>query len=427
MLRSTVIVLVTALTASWSVSAQSSRGGFDAARLGRLDRVLNEYVDEGRVAGVVGLVLRDGKVIYERAVGWADKENNRRMQIDTIFRIASQTKSVTSAAALVLLEEGKLNLGDPVSRYIPTFAKTTVAVTRDEQIEILPARRAITIRDLLSHTSGISYGTNRSISDRYAKAALGPEAGFGWYTADKDEPICTTMERLAALPFVAQPGEAWVYGYSLDVLGCVIERASGMPLDEFVRTRITGPLGMPDTGFFLPSAHRDRLAAVYTLEDGKVQRAPDGARGQGHYADGPQRSFAGGAGLVSTIRDYSRFLEMIRNDGELNGVRILSPRAVRLMHTNQVGTLHSSAGLGFGLGFETTERFGATGLACIGSYGWGGAYGTSYLIDPESRLTILMMQQMVPQAGDLRQKFQTLVYQALLERLSDRCVGVESH
>jgi CubicO group peptidase (beta-lactamase class C family) len=419
-----LLAAVLVATLGVGLAAQSSHGGFSQERLGRLDRVFKEYVDDNRVAGVVALVLRDGKVVYERAHGWADKEHGQRMQMDTIFRIASQSKAVTSVAALVLMEDGKLNLTDQVSRYIKTFAKTTVAVTKDDQTEIVPARRQITIRDLLTHTAGVSYGTGRSVADRYAAASLGPEAGYGWYTADKDEPICTTMERLATLPFVAQPGESWVYGYSLDILGCVVERASGMPLDDFVRTRITEPLGMRDTFFFLPGDRRDRLATVYSLDsDGHAQRAVDGSKGQGHYADGPRRSFAGGAGLLSTIRDYARFLEMIRNDGEVDGVRLLSPRAARLMHSNQVGTLHSTAGLGFGLGFETTDRFGATGMACVGSYGWGGAYGTTYLIDPESRLTILMMLQLVPGAGDLGQKYRTLVYQALLERPTDRCVG----
>jgi CubicO group peptidase (beta-lactamase class C family) len=419
------MTVMLAAAASVGLGAQTARTGFAPERLARLDGVLKDYVDDARISGAVVLVLRDGQVVYERAVGWADKEHGRRMQIDTIFRIASQSKAITSAAALVLMEEGKLNLSDPVSRYIKSFAKTTVAVTRDEQVEVLPARRQITVRDLLSHTAGISYGTGRSVADRYAAVSLGPEAGFGWYTADKDEPICTTMEQLGTLPFVAQPGERWVYGYSLDVLGCVIERASGVALDEFVRTRITGPLGMRDTSFFLPPAQRDRLAAVYTMDaDGQIKRAPEGSKGQGHYLDGPRRSFAGGAGLLSTIGDYARFLEMIRNDGALDGVRILSPRSAWLMHTNQVGTLHSSAGLGFGLGFETTEHFGATGLACVGSYGWGGAYGTTYLIDPESRITMLMMQQVVPAAGDLRLKFATLVYQALLEKPTDRCLGV---
>src|SRR5690606_30514113 len=166
-------------------------------------------------------------------------EAGRRMEPGTIFRIASQTKALTSAAALMLLEEGALRLEEPVGRYIPSFRQTTVALRDGDTIAIVPAARAITIRDLLTHTAGISYGTAPSVAERYIAAGLGPAAGYGWYTADKDEPVCTTMERLGSLPFVAQPGEAWVYGYSTDILGCVVERASGIALDEFIRSRIT--------------------------------------------------------------------------------------------------------------------------------------------------------------------------------------------
>jgi CubicO group peptidase (beta-lactamase class C family) len=251
----------------------------------------------------------------------------------------------------------------------------------------------------------------------YEAKGLGPAAGFGWYTADKDEPICITMERLGTLPFTSQPGEQWVYGYNTDVLGCIVERASGMPLDQFIRTRITDPLKMTDTRFFLSPEQRTRLAAVYASgESGRIVRAPDGARGQGAYVDGPRRSFAGGAGLLSTARDYARFLEMIRNDGSLDGVRILSPRSVKLMKTNQVGTLHSSTGLGFGLGFETTDRFGANGLDSEGAFGWGGAYGTIYRVDPSARLVMVLMIQLIPNTTDIRLKFPTMIYQALVDR-----------
>jgi CubicO group peptidase (beta-lactamase class C family) len=357
--------------------------------------------------------------VYERAVGWRDKEAGRRMTVDTIFRIASQTKALTSVAILSLMEEGKLSINDPASRFIPAFAHTTVAVSNGQDAAPAPAKRPITIKDLLTHTAGISYGTERSVAAMYEQKGLGPAAGYGWYTADKDEPICTTMERLAALPFVSQPGEAWVYGYNTDVLGCIAERASGMPLDELIRTRITGPLGMKDTQFYLPPAQRERLAAVYTLGPaGTVVRAPEGPKGQGHYVDGPRRSFAGGAGLLSTAHDYARFLEMIRNGGALDGVRILSPHTVRLMTTNQVGTLHSANGLGYGLGFETTDRYGASGMESVGSYGWGGAYGSWYRVDPSERLTIVEMIQMLPGTGstDIRDRFPAVVYQALAPR-----------
>ena len=384
------------------------------ARLQRIDRLMQQYVDEGRIGGAVGYVLQDGKPVYERAFGWADKEAGVTMAPNTIFRIASQTKAITSVAILSLMEEGKLTLTDPVSRYIPTFASTMVSVRNGETTEIVPAKRAINIRDLLTHTAGISYGTDARIAALYEAKGLGPAAGFGWFTADKDEPICVTMERLGTLPFVSQPGEAWVYGYNTDVLGCIVEKVSGVPLDQFIKTRITDPLGMKDTQFFLPPAQRARLAAVYMSDtDGKAKRAPDGPRGQGAYVDGPRKSFAGGAGLLSTAPDYARFLEMIRRGGAIDGVRILSPRTIGLMTTNQIGTLHSQSGLGWGLGFETTDRFGANGLDSAGAFGWAGAYSSTYRVDPESHLVICFMVQMLPNTTDLGRKFPTLVYQAL--------------
>lgn len=394
--------------------AASATATFSAERLARIDNVLRQYVDENRIGGAVGLVLQDGKPVYERAVGWTDKEAGTRMVPNTIFRIASQTKAITSVAILSLMEEGRINLTDPVSRSIPSFASSKVAVRNGAGVDIVPARRAITIRDLLTHTAGISYGTEPTVAAQYEAKGLGPAAGYGWFTADKNEPICDTMERLGTLPFVAQPGEAWVYGYSTDILGCLVEKVSGTPLDEFVRTRITGPLGMKDTQFFLAPAQRARLAAVYSSGgDGKIVRAPEGPKGQGAYVDGPRKSFAGGAGLLSTAQDYARFLEMIRRGGALDGVRILSPRTVALMTSNQVGTLHSQTGLGFGLGFETTDRYGANGLDSAGSYGWAGAYSSTYRVDPEARLVVVFMVQMLPNTTDIGRKFPTLVYQAM--------------
>jgi CubicO group peptidase (beta-lactamase class C family) len=395
---------------------RAAQSAVSTERLARLDRLLQQYVDENRIAGAVALVLRDGQPAYERAVGWSDKEAGRRMSPDTVFRIASQTKAITSVAILALVEEGKVGLDEPVSHFIPPFEKTTVAARNDTGVTFVPASRAIAIRDLLTHTAGISYGTENDVAALYEAKGLGPAAGLGWYFADKDEPICDTVERLASLPFVAQPGEKWVYGYNTDVLGCVVERASGVPLDQFVRTRITRPLRMNDTCFFLPPDQRSRLAAVYASgSGGRIVRAPDGAKGQGAYVDGPRRSFSGGAGLLSTARDYGRFLEMIRNGGAVDGVRILAPRTVKLMTTNQVGTLHSAAGLGFGLGFETTDRYGANGMDPVGAFGWGGAYGSNYRVDPEARLVMVLMIQLLPNATDIRQKFPTLVYQALVQ------------
>ena len=411
-----VLLAVTTATAQRPASSprQADEQGFIPGRLARLDKVLQQQVDENRIGGAVALVLRDGRPVYEKAFGWSDKEAGRRMSTDTLFRIASQTKALTSVAILALMEEGALTLNTPVSQFIPGFAKTTVAPKDDKGAAPVPARRAITIRDLLTHTAGISYGTDPAIAAQYEAKGLGPAAGFGWYTADKDEGTCDTMERLATLPFVAQPGEAYVYGYNTDVLGCVVERASGMPLDRFIAARITTPLGMKDTYFFVPAEQRARLAAVYSSgPDGTIVRAPEGARGQGHYVDGPRRNFAGGAGLVSTARDYARFLEMIRHGGALDGVRVLAPRTVALMTTDQIGTLKPTPGLGFGLGFETTDRYGANGLSSVGTFGWGGAYGSTYRVDPDARLTMVFMMQLIPSRSDIGQKFPTLVYQAV--------------
>jgi CubicO group peptidase (beta-lactamase class C family) len=410
------LVLTSAALAARQQSPQAAAAEVSAERLARIDAVLQQHVETNRIAGATALVLRDGRPIYERSFGWSDKEAGRRMATDTIFRIASQTKAITSVAILSLMEEGRLSLNAPVGRYIPAFNQTTVAVKDGAGIETVPARRPITIRDLLTHTAGISYGVDPLVAPLYEAKGLGRAAGYGWYTADRDEEICVTMERLATLAFVAQPGESYVYGYNTDILGCVVERASGMPLDRFIAGRITKPLGMNDTHFFLPAADRTRLAAVYSADaTGTIVRAPEGARGQGHYVAGPRKNFSGGAGLLSTARDYARFLEMIRQGGALDGVRILSPRTVALMTTNQVGMLHSTRGLGFGLGFQTVDRYGAHSLSSVGSYGWSGAYGSHYLVDPHARLVIVFMIQMLPNRTEYGQLFPTLVYQALLD------------
>lgn len=419
MMRSTALILAFSAALTWTgmpAGAQETQPySISAERLKRVDDVLQKYVDDNQIAGAVALVLKDGKPVYERAFGWSDKEAGRKMTTDAIFRIASQTKAITSTAVLMLVEEGKIGITDPVSRFIPSFASTTVAVRTANGMEMVPAKRRITIADLLTHTAGISYGTSPLIAKLYEAKGLGPAAGNGWYTADKDEPICETMERLGTLPFDAQPGEAFVYGYNTDILGCIVEKASGMPLDAFIRQRITEPLGLKDTQFFLPPAERARLATVYASgSDGRIVRAPEGSKGQGHYVDGPRKSFAGGAGLLSTARDYARFLEMIRRGGELDGVRILSPRTVALMTTNQSGTLHSANGLGFGFGFETVDRYGAKGMAGTGAFGWGGAYGTTYEVDPSSGLVRVLMIQLMPNSTDIQPKFSNAVYQALV-------------
>ena len=398
-------------------AAAVAPAGFDPARLRRIDSWMQAYVDSNEIGGAVGLVLRDGRVVYEHAGGWIDKESRRRMTPGALFRIASQTKAVTTVVVLTLVEEGKIAVDDPVSRWIPAFAHTTVAVKTDTGPAVVPAKRAITIRDLLTHTSGISTGLDPLVARAYAAKGLGSEAGFWWYFADKDEPICTTVERLATLPFSAQPGERWIYGYSIDVLGCVAERAAGMPLDQLIRERITGPLKMNDTYFYVPQSVAARLVKVYASDStNHAYPAPEGPRGQGNYVTGPRKEFSGGAGLISTAGDYARFLEMLRNGGQLGGVRILAPHSVDLMTHNQVGTLYDSSGArGFGFGFETTERYGSDGMTSVGSARWGGAYGSVYYVDPAERLVIVFMMNQLPSHSDIRDKFVTMVYQALVE------------
>lgn len=382
--------------------------------LAQVDTALARYIDEGKIAGAVVLVLRDGRLAFQRAVGWADKDGGVRMGADAIFRIASETKPITSVAIMMLAEEKKLSLDDEVGKYLPAFEKTTVAVKTDTGLALVEAEHEITIRHLLTHTAGISYGTDSQVAPLYKAQGLGTAAGFGWYLADKSATACETVDRLGRLPFVAQPGDAYVYGYSTDVLGCIVEKVSGMSLDEFFRQRIVNPLRMPDTHFFPPLDKARRLATVYSVgEDGKIRRAPDGALGQGDYVEGPRKSFSGGAGLVTTARDYGRFLQMLLNRGELDGVRILSKKSVDEMTKNQVDDLYGTEGLGFGFGVETVETEGAKGPFPEGTYGGRGAYGCRYVVVPEAKMIIVVMVQLLPYATDFRDTIPELIYSTL--------------
>jgi CubicO group peptidase (beta-lactamase class C family) len=414
-----VAVLVAVATGAAAQSLAPARPeavGLSSERLQRLSALTKRYVDEGRIAGAVTLVARGGRLAHLEAAGQADREAGVAMKTDTIFRIASMSKAVTSVAAMMLVEEGRLGLSDPVSRYVPSFKKTTVFVqapagaVAGTPVSVVPAKREVSVRDLLTHTSGISYGWGAA-EPQYKAANV-----LGWYFADKAEPIAATIERLAGLPFEAQPGEKYVYGFSTDVLGVVVEKASGLSLDEFFRTRIFAPLGMPDTHFYLPPLKRSRLAAVYSAKDGALSRAPDEGTGQGAYVDGSRQSFSGGAGLLSTARDYARFLQALLNGGELDGVRILGPKTVELMTSNHVGTLFNEGRLGFGLGFEVVEHLGRSArYGSVGEFGWGGAYYTSYWADPEEKLVAVFMSQLLPSGGlDLQGRFRTLVYQSIV-------------
>jgi CubicO group peptidase (beta-lactamase class C family) len=403
-------------------SAAPETVGVSSERLQRLTTAMQAAVDQGRVAGIVTYIARNGRVIHHQAFGQADIEAGVPMAKDSIFRIASQTKALTSVAVMMLVEEGRIGLADPVSRFIPAFRSTTVAVpppagaAEGTPVSVVPAKREITIRDLLTHTAGIGYGWGSG-------AAQWKVADIqGWYFADRNEPVAAVVERMAALPMEAQPGEKYVYGYNTDILGAVVEKVSGQTLADFFEKRITGPLQMTDTRFYLPPAQKARLAAVYSAkDDGSITRATDPKSGQGHYVEGPRLAYSGGAGLLSTARDYGRFLQMLLNGGELDGVRLLSPKTVELMTANHVGTLFAErgpndAGMGFGLGFEMTLDLGRNGrYGSLGAFGWGGAYHTNYWADPPEKLVALIMVQLLPSgSSDLQRKFRTLVYQSIV-------------
>ena len=404
---------IAAVLASLSLLAQGlptaapGSVGVSADRLKRLDALMEKYVRDARLPGAVTYIARYGKAVHIAAYGQRDIEKGVPMTPDTLFRIASQSKAVTSVAIMMLVEEGAIRLNDPLSKFLPAFVKTTVITPSGP----VPARRAITIKDLLTHTAGIGYGANMA-EKLYRDANL-----YMWYFADKDEPLSASIDRLATLPFDAQPGEKFVYGFNTDILGRVVEVASGLSLDEFFRTRIFQPLKMNDTCFYLPREKAGRLAAVYYHgPDGKVKRSPDkGREGQGEYVEGPRRNYSGGAGLVSTAADYARLLQMLLNGGTLDGARILSPASVAAMTSNQVGSLYTEPGMGFGLGFSVVEDIGATGrLASLGEFGWGGAYHTTYWVAPAEGVVALFMTQVMPtRDSDVQEKFRTLVYQAL--------------
>lgn len=385
--------------------------------LDRIGQVVQSYVDSNFIPGGVALVARHGKIVYYKAFGYADIESRRALQRDDIFRIASQTKAITSVAVMMLYEEGRFLLDDPVSKYIPEFAKPNV-IDRynglDTTYTTVPAKREITIRDLLTHTSGIGYagiGTPEA-NAIYAKNKI--PSGIG----TPDQNLGEAMRRLGRLPLFHQPGEKWTYGLNTDVLGYLVEVVSGMPLDVFFRTRIFDPLGMNDTWFYLPPAKHARLTKLHTEnKEKKTAPFPSGALNP----DFPKlqgKFFSGGAGLSSTAFDYAIFLQMLLDGGTYNGVRILSPASVRMMTSNQIGDLHLGAVKKFGLGFGlTTEAEAARIPPSAGTFDWGGAFATTYWVDPQEGIVAMFFTQKYPHSyGDLATKFRVLVYQAINAR-----------
>lgn len=389
--------------------------GISPERLERLREGMASYAESGQLSGGVTLIARRGQLAFLEAFGWRDIESGSPMQPDSIFRIASHTKAVVSVAIMMLQEEGELHINQPVSRYLPEYAATTVAISDpDGSYRVEPANRQITIRDLLTHTSGISYGSGPA-ADQWQAAGL-----QGWYLVHRDEPIRETVRRMASLPFDAHPGERWVYGYNTDILGAIVEVVSGQTLEQFLQEKIFSPLKMHDTHFYLPEDKHDRLASVYSPSADGLIRAPEGGimQSQGQYTDQSREIFSGGAGLLSTATDYGRFLQMLLNGGELDGHRLLSPKTVELMTSNHTGNLtHFYAGNGFGLGFSIRQDLGSQGTpGSIGEFSWLGAYHSIYWVDPQEELVVVYLSQLIP-AGSIDDhiRLRNLVYQAIIE------------
>lgn len=383
-------------------------------RLIRIDKTIQQSIDSGWIAGAAGFIARDGKIVYFKSFGVNDLETKSPMKRDDIFRIASQTKAITSVAVMMLFEEGKFQLDDPISQYIPEFSDLGVLDKfneKDTTYTTIKANREITIRDLLTHTSGIDYAGigSANMNAIYAKADI--PTGF----VSEKIILGDKIRRLGKLPLVHQPGEKFTYGLNVDVLGYLVEILSGETLDQYFHSHIFEPLGMSDTYFYLPSSKYERLVKV--SDEDKNHRLINTRQELVKYPLVDGSYFSGGAGLSSSIKDYATFLQMLLNKGEYNGKRLLARRTVELMTSNQIGDLNIGTDK-FGLGFEITSVNGQAKLGISeGSFSWGGYFSTSYWADPKERLIGLLFLQQSPsnRHGELHNKFKALVYQALTD------------
>ncbi len=401
-----------------------SEAGFDPSRLQRLDDHFGRYVDDGRLAGWQLALTRGGKLVHSAGRGHRDLASGTAVTPDTIWRIYSMTKPITSVAAMMLWEEGAFELRDPVSKFISSFADQQVwrsgSVTRPG---LEPLMNPMEIWHLMSHTSGLTYGFMYAhpVDELYRRA------GFEWGVPQATD-LAGVCERLAGLPLLFQPGTEWNYSMAIDVLGRIVEVVSGQTLDEFFRTRIFEPLGMVDTGFSVPQSQAGRLATLYGAHPATGQAIP--LRAMGEAALVPPAAFQGGGGLVSTMADYVRFAEMLRQQGHLDGVRLLSPRTVRFMTRNHLpGNADLSAygrplfsetafdGVGFGLlGSVTLDPVKAKVPGSVGDFGWGGAASTNFWVDPVEDITCVFMTQLLPSnTHPLRSQLKQLVHQALVD------------
>ncbi len=410
-----LLLLISSVQAQTLISAKPEQAGMSAERLQRVDQMVNGFLSQGQIPGAVVLIARHGKIVYHKAYGYSNLENKTPLKPNDIFRIASQSKAITSLAAMMCFEEGKFLLDEPVSKYIPEFKNPRVLVNfneKDSSYFTEPAKSEPTIRQLLTHTSGIDYAGIGSKELRAIFAKAGVPSGIGNHQgllADK-------MKILAKLPLKHHPGERYTYGLNTDVLGYLVEIWSGMSLDQFFKTRIFSQLGMNDTYFYLPAEKHNRLVTLYETRDGKLAQ-PAGKIYDGVIPEYPTLAgtyYSGGAGLSSTVEDYAKFLQLFLNNGVYNGKRLLSRKTIELMLTNQVQPpLTNQMGLGFGLETLANDH---QSIYSVGSFSWGGAFNTHYWADPKEKLVGLIFTNMynspVWSIGD---KFKIATYQAIAD------------
>jgi CubicO group peptidase (beta-lactamase class C family) len=390
--------------------------GLSSERLDRIGTAVQHGIDDKRIAGAVTLVIRHGKIGWFKAQGMTDREAAKAMPTDAMFRICSMTKPITTAAAMMLYEEGKFLLDDPVSKYLPEFKNSKVRVKpATGEPYTIPASKEITIRDIMRHTSGITYQWNEDLGPMYEKANVA--SGLLQY----DGTIGDSVKQLAGIPLLFNPGEKFEYSLGVDVLGRLVEVVSGKPLDEFFRTRIFEPLGMKDTYFFPPDNKAARIATAYTYYPDKgLNRFPDTPIREGSFvysADyptrGPKKLFSGGAGLVSTAMDYARFCQMMLEEGKVGSTRLLSRKTVELMTHDQLGKIAADEGFGLGFGIDGIKAP-LNELGSPGEYNWGGFFYTGFSIDPKEQMIVIFMAQLHP-TGDLTldKQVHELAYQAI--------------
>ncbi|MFN7949675.1 MAG: serine hydrolase domain-containing protein [Blastocatellia bacterium] len=425
-----VVLTLTSIPASGRVGgsfpvAAPEAVGLSGPRLSHIRTVMNRHVADKQIPGAIGLIARHGKIAYQEAYGMADIEAGRPMQPDTIHRIYSMSKPVTSVAVMMLYEEGRILLSDPVAKYLPEFAKMKVGVEQKDPatgqmtLTTVPARRPITIRDLLRHTSGLTYGFfGDSLVDRqYRQEKILSELNLAEF-----------VTHVAKLPLLFEPGTKWNYSVSVDVLGRLVEVVSGKSFDQYLQERIFTPLQMTDTGFYVPPAKKNRLAKLYTLtKEGRLTPAEVCATRQEctdkfpnaapSYLE-PVTLLSGGGGLVSTANDYLRFCQMLLNGGQLDGVRLLSRKTVELMSSDHLGEIQMGMpGYGFGLGFAVSKAPGQAGMmGSAGEYNWGGAAGTKFWIDPKEDMIGIYMIQILPHTGlEYGSEFRVMAYQSIAD------------